>query len=142
MDNQKPPQMPSERSGHPETPDSGGSSASGAYGPTGALPDDINWAAIFAAGPGRLMPIPETESTQTEPEIPMPAELAAEAQHWDHAIDSVFGLIGLPPGSQIVTTITRALWAEISAAHMAYRRHCAAITQAHTELDYYGEDHP
>lgn len=76
-----------------------------------------------------------------EPEIPMPAEVEAAARAGDEQLAFMFGLLGLPLDSDIVLTACRAVWAHISAAHMAYRRQCAATSGAHTELDYYREDH-
>lgn len=98
---------------------------------------DINWDELMAARPGALWVLPEMELIPAEPEIPMPAEIEENAALWDEQIESVFSLIGIPPGSGVVTKACRAVWAEISAAHMAHRRDYIAATGANTELDYY-----
>ncbi|OCB09254.1 hypothetical protein A5717_26120 [Mycolicibacterium porcinum] len=138
MDDQKPPQWPAGRFGYPEMPTTGRQAASGTQSPENDAPDATDWAEMLGAGPGALWAVPEMEITQLEPEIPMPTELEAAGQSIDHVMSL---LLGYPPGD-IATQVLRAMWAEVSAALMAYRRRCAAITEAHTELDYYREDQP
>ncbi len=126
---------------NPNTPDdSTGLFSDITHGMLSLAADDIDWAEIFADGPGALWVVPEVEIS-VEPEIPMPAEVEAAARAADEQLAFMLGLIGLPLDSDIILTACRAVWAHISAAHMAYRRQCAATSGAHTELDYYREDH-
>lgn len=104
--------------------------------------DDIDWAMLLDR-PGMLWTLPDSppaETTPVESEIPMPDEIEETAAVWDAHIESVFGLIGLPVGSNVVATTCRVVWAQISAAVMAHRRAYIAASGAHTELDYYDQE--
>ncbi|MDV7194785.1 hypothetical protein [Mycolicibacterium fortuitum] len=101
---------------------------------------DIDWDEVFKAGPGAVWVLPDMELIPAEPEIPMPAEIEETAAVYDAQIESVFSMLGIPIGTGIVASATRAVWAQISAAVMAHRRDYIAASGAHTELDYYRQE--
>ena len=102
--------------------------------------DDIDWDELMATGPGALWVLPDIDTIPAEPEIPMPAEVEEIARAWDEQIEYVFSLIGVPTGSSIIASASRAVWAQISATVMAHRRDYIAASGAHTELDYYRQE--
>lgn len=100
----------------------------------------IDWAEVMAR-PGGLWLLPDDVDTVPDaPEIPMPAEIEETAAVYDAQIEAVFSMLGIPIGSGIVASASRAVWAQISAAVMAHRRDYIAASGAHTELDYYRQE--